>query len=94
MTMRTVKYIDFIKVLAIISVSTVISGTLYAADEKKVQGVDLVTDTAAAVVTKAFAILSGDLEVTMKPEEDKAKKKENYTENALGEMVPKATVTK
>ena len=62
--------------------------------QDKVQGVDLVTDAAAAVVSKTFALLSGKLEFTMSSEEDRIKNKNKYTENVLGETIPKATVAK
>ena len=79
--------------LAVLVSAVAMCGPLYA-DEKKVQGVDLVTDAVAAIVTKAFAILSGNLEVTMPPDTERIKNKDNYKMNAIGEMVPKTTVTK
>ena len=62
--------------------------------QDKVQGVDLVTDAAAAVVSKTFALLSGKLEFTMPSEEARIKNKDKYTENVIGQTIPKATVTK
>jgi hypothetical protein len=59
--------------------------------EGKVQGVDLVTDAAAALVTKAFAMLSGNLDVTVKTDTDRIKNKNNYTKDAIGLTVPKST---
>ncbi|MDD3904901.1 MAG: hypothetical protein PHS46_00030 [Candidatus Omnitrophica bacterium] len=61
-------------------------------DKNKVQGVDLVTDATAAVVTKATALMTGNLEVKMEIDNDRAKREQNYTRNALGEKVPKTTV--
>jgi hypothetical protein len=63
-------------------------------DKNKVQGVDLVTDATAAVVTKATALVTGNLEVKMEIDNDRAKREQNYTRNALGEKVPKTTVKK
>ena len=81
------------KAMAVFVMIVLMCGSLFA-DEKKVQGVDLVTDAAAAIVTKAFAILSGNLEVTMAADNGRIKNKNNYTEDAIGQMVPKSTVTK
>jgi hypothetical protein len=72
----------------------VMCGSIYAEEVKagsaeKVQGVDLVTDAAAAVVTKSFALLSGNLEVKMAVDADRVKNKKKYTENVIGEMVPR-----
>ena len=78
------------RLAAIFMLLTGTVGSAYS-EEQKAQGVDLVTDAAAAVVTKAFAILSGNLEVTMTTDTDRIKNKKNYTENAIGQMVPKAT---
>lgn len=64
------------------------------AEEKKVKGVEVVTDTVTAVVTKANALLTGNLEITMSEDRNKYKNKDNYTLNALGQKVPKSTVTK
>lgn len=58
------------------------------------KGVDLVTDAAAAAVTKAKALLSMDLEITMAPDNEKYKNKNNYTINAIGEKTPKSTMKK
>lgn len=62
-----------------------------AQDERKAQGVDLVTDAAAALVNKGFAMLSGKLEVTVNTDNDRIKNKNNYTQNILGQSVPKST---
>ncbi len=61
---------------------------------KGAKGVDLVTDAAAAVVTKAKALLSLDLEITMSPDTEKYKNKNGCTVNAIGERVPRSTITK
>lgn len=85
--------------LAVLVSAGAICGPLYAeeenaAEKNKVQGVDLVTDAVAAVVTKAFAILSGNLEVTMPPDTDRIKNKDKYRLDAIGQTVPKATIAK
>jgi hypothetical protein len=49
---------------------------------------DMVSDTVSQVFGKANAILSGNLEVTMSPKVDK---RNDYTINAMGQRVPKAT---
>lgn len=63
-------------------------------EEGKAKGLDLVTDAAGALVTKAQALLSGNLEVKMDVDKDRAAKKDDYTLDATGQKVPKATVTK
>lgn len=68
-----------------------LSITSYA-EERKAGGVEMVTDTVAAVVTKANALVSGKLEITMT--EDRSKYNKKYTVNALGDKVPSSTVTK
>ena len=89
------KYRGILAFLLIVSMcGPIFADEKKASDEKRVQGVDLVTDAVAAVVTKSFAILSGNLEVTMPVDNDRIKNKNNCTENALGQMVPKSTVTK
>ena len=77
-------------VVSIIIASSPIS-TSYA-EEDKAQGLDMVTDTAAAIVRKSIALVSGNLEVTTTIDNDRVKNKANYTRNALGDMVPKSTV--
>ena len=80
--------------------TTLCSAPSFAEEEKtpesqpKVQGLDLVTDSAAALISKGFAMLSGNLEVTVSTDTDRIKNKNNYTENVLGEKVPKATAVK
>lgn len=49
---------------------------------------DMVSDTVGAVFNKANAILSGDVEVTMS---NRVEKRDDYTINAMGQRVPKAT---
>jgi hypothetical protein len=60
----------------------------------KAQGVvnwDMVSDTVSTTFDKANAILAGNLEVTMPK---KVEKKDDYTINAMGQRVPKATAVK
>ena len=65
----------------------------YAADEKQdAKGLDMVSDTVSTVFNKANALLSGNLEVTMS--KDKADTSGQYTTNAIGQRVPKATAVK
>ena len=80
-------------VIAFILTAGISCGAL-CAEEKKPQGLDLVTDAVAAAVTKANALLSGNLEFTMEQDRDKYKNRDNYTENAIGERVPKSTGVK
>lgn len=70
-----------------------VSVSAYAGDkqqDKPQQEVklDMVSDTVGQVFNKANAILSGDLEVTMSK---KVGKRDDYTINAMGQRVPKAT---
>ncbi len=65
------------------------------ADDKQQQdrpqqevNLDMVSDTVGQAFNKANAILSGNLEVTMSK---KAEKRDDYTINAMGQRVPKAT---
>jgi hypothetical protein len=52
---------------------------------------DMVSDTVSTTFNKANAILSGNLDVEMdKPQQDKVE----YTTNAIGQRVPKATAVK
>ena len=64
------------------------------ANETKAKGLDAITDAAGAVVTKAGALLTGKLEVTMPTDKDRYADKNNYSVNAMGEKVPKSTLLK
>jgi hypothetical protein len=59
---------------------------------KKAKGLEVVTEAATSVIDKADALLTGDLKITMSTEKEKAKKKKDYTLDALGVMVPKETM--
>jgi hypothetical protein len=67
-----------------------VSVSAYADDKQPQQEVklDMVSDTVGQVFNKANAILSGNLEVTMSKKVDK---RDDYTINAMGQRVPKAT---
>lgn len=63
----------------------------YARDDEqkpKAQGLDMVSDTVAAAFTKANALLSGNLDITVTPKQRKA---DEYTIDAMGLRVPKST---
>ena len=64
---------------------------LYAADEM-VKGLDIVTDTTAAVVNKASALITGNLECTMAAGKDKYRN--DYTFDPQGRRIPRATLGK
>ncbi len=49
---------------------------------------DMVSDTVGQLFGKANAIVSGNIDITMSPRVDK---KDDYTINAMGQRVPKAT---
>lgn len=65
------------------------------AEEKeaaKAKGLDMVSDTVATAFSKANALLSGNLDVTMSLE--KPDTREQSTTNAIGQRVPKSTAIK
>ena len=62
------------------------------AEENKTKGLDIVTDTAVTVIKKTDAFFQGNLEWQMKPGADKYKK--DYTVDALGRKIPRATLGK
>jgi hypothetical protein len=74
--------------------------TAYASDDTadsgksgQVKGVETVTDVVSSVTNKASALLSGNLEMKMELNENRAPKDE-YTTNALGQRVPKNSALK
>ena len=70
-----------------------ICGRLYAEEKKEeAKGLDMVSDTVATAFNKANALLAGKLEFTMSP--DKPNIEEQFTRNAIGQKVPKATAVK
>ena len=66
-----------------------ISVSAYSDDKPQQEvNLDMVSDTVGTVFNKANAILAGNLEVTMSKKVDK---RDDYTINAMGQRVPKAT---
>lgn len=61
---------------------------------KKPKSLDVPLDVATDIIRKTNAFFQGNLEIAMPPDTDKYKNKDNYTFNAIGQKVPKATVTK
>ena len=65
------------------------------ADEKKVTAAKGIDETASDIVTSVFnktnALVQGNLNVTMSPDNTREKNKNNYTLNALGMRVPRST---
>lgn len=59
----------------------------------KFTGVTTVTDAAGSVINKAEALLSGNLEMKMELNKNRSSK-DDYTYNAIGQRIPKATATK
>jgi len=83
----------------IIAIFALIAGmcvSAYADGERltEVKEFEKVSDLVTAVFTKTNAFFQGNLEFTMTEDKDKDKKKAGYTENAIGQMVPKYTVAK
>lgn len=83
----------------IITILTLIAGgcgELCAEDEgsKEPKGLDVVSDVAVTLIKKTNAFFQGNLEITMPPDVDSNKNKDNYSSNAIGQRVPKATNTK
>ena len=63
-----------------------------AQGEDAAKGLDMVSDTVAAAFSKANALLSGSLDITMSLERPDTEKQ--FTTNALGQRVPKSTAVK
>ena len=78
--------------IALLWLAMMLMSILAYADDKQQQQqevrLDMVSDTVGQVFSKANAILSGNLEVTMSKKVDK---RDEYTINAMGQRVPKAT---
>ena len=64
----------------------------FAEEEPKAKGLDVVTDTAIALIHKTNAFFQGNLAWTMTPEKDKYER--DYTIDALGRKVPRSTLGK
>ena len=81
------------KIIVIVMLVVGVCGLAYADEEKqKAQGLDMVSDTVATAFNKANALLAGNLDFTMSL--DKPNTEEQFTTNALGQKVPKATAVK
>lgn len=63
----------------------------YAADDQEIK-YDYVTETVSGVVNKAAAILTGQAEITVSPDNDG--KPGDFTRDAIGRRVPKSTAVK
>ena len=61
-------------------------------EEPKTKGLDVVSDTAVAIIRKTNAFFQGNLDWTMPQEKDIYKN--NYTVDALGRRVPRSTLGK
>lgn len=71
----------------------------YAQDDKQApkqdaKGLDMVSDTVSSVFSKANALLSGNLEVTMSKDKDEARAAREFSIDATGRKVPKSTAVK
>ena len=53
-----------------------------------------ITDAVNAAITKSSALLSGNLDVEVKMNTNADKRPQEYTTNAIGQRVPKATAVK
>lgn len=62
-----------------------------AEGSEEARGVDMVFDTATVIIRKTNAFFQGNLEFTMPADTDKYNNRESYTENAIGQKVPKST---
>ncbi len=80
--------VGLVSALLLIGVSII----AYADDEQKAQGLDMVSDTVATAFNKANALLAGKLDITMSLE--KPDTEEQFTTNAIGQKVPKASAIK
>ncbi len=84
------------RIIAVFALITGACGGLYANGEgpKDPKSLDVVSDVAVTVIKKANAFFQGDLVITMPPDTDKYKNKDNYSRNAIGQRVPKSTNTR
>lgn len=80
-----------IKIIMVFILITGFCSFLYAAEEKT-KGLEVVTDTASAVVNKASALLTGNLECTMSTGKDKYR--DDYAMDPQGRKIPRATLKK
>ncbi len=68
-----------------------ICASLYAGEEKT-KGLEIVPDTLTAIVNKADALITGNLECTMTIDKDKYK--DDYTYDPQGRRIPRSTLKK
>ena len=69
----------------------VICASLYAVEEK-VKGLEIVPDTVTALVNKADALITGNLECTMTIDKDKYR--DDYALDPQGRRIPRSTLKK
>jgi len=77
--------------MAIFTLMIVVSAAAFAEDTK-VKGVEVVPDTAVAVLKKVNAFFTGDLTWTMPSGKDIHR--DDYTVNPLGQRTPRSTLGK
>ena len=78
--------------IVLILASMIGSGISVCAEEVRVKGVDVVPDTAVAVLRKVNAFFAGDLTWTMSPDKDRYR--DDYTVDPLGRRIPRSTLGK
>lgn len=86
-----------LKIFIIILLVAGISLSAYADEDKKPDDnrqvkLDMVSDTVSTAFSKVNAVLQWNMDVTMSPEKGNAP--QQYTINAIGQKVPKATAVK
>ncbi|MCX5666219.1 MAG: hypothetical protein NT036_04155 [Candidatus Omnitrophica bacterium] len=77
------------RTLMVFVVVASICASLYAAEEKT-KGLEVVPDTVTAIVNKADALITGNLEVNMEIGKDKYRN--DYTLDPQGRRIPRATL--
>lgn len=88
-----------LRIAAILLVVTALHAQTYADDapqaqEPKVKSLDIVSDTAVTVIRKTSAFFNGNLDITMSSDADKYKYRNEYSVDAIGRKVPKATAVR
>lgn len=79
-------------VIAAVLITAGLCFSAKAEEKEAAKGLDMVSDTVTAAFSKANALLSGNLDITMSLE--KPDTGEQFTTNALGQKVPKSTALK
>lgn len=64
----------------------------FGADDDKDVQYDYVTDTVTGVASKVMGVLSGQVPITVSPDNDS--NPDQYTRDAIGRRVPKSTAVK